>query len=164
MLRFQVSISASSSRVETRLENLVTWKDSSGRKEETFDSTGVSIPRRLRRSLSAPYRELRSTTGHGKPSIFHPQEGMERHAGKWRSIISDGEVPTQSRRRGGFHEKPLTTSTSVRLNVLLVKKRAISCDSSEDTPVQTVVWRISSPTGYCPTTYYWDETGGSIFL
>ena len=53
---------------------------------------------------------------------------------------SDGEVPTQSQRRGGFHEKSLTTSTSVRLNVLLVIKGTISCESSEDTPVQTVVW------------------------
>ena len=53
---------------------------------------------------------------------------------------SDGEVPTQSRRWGGFHGKPLTTSSSVRLNVLLGRKGTISCESSEDTPVRTVVW------------------------
>ena len=53
---------------------------------------------------------------------------------------SDGEVPTQSRRWGGFHGKPLTASSSVRLNVLLGRKETISCESSEDTPVRTVVW------------------------
>ena len=53
---------------------------------------------------------------------------------------SDGEVPTQSRRWGGFHGKLLTTSSSVRLNVLLGRKGTISCESSEDAPVRTVVW------------------------
>ena len=53
---------------------------------------------------------------------------------------SDEEMPTQSRRWGGFHGKPLTTSSSVRLNVLLGRKGTISCESSEDTPVRTVVW------------------------
>ena len=53
---------------------------------------------------------------------------------------SDGEVPTQSRRWDGFHRKPLTTSTCVRLNVLLGRKGTNSCESSEYTPVQTVVW------------------------
>ena len=48
---------------------------------------------------------------------------------------SDGEVSTRSRRWGGFHGTPLTTSTSVRLYVLLGRKRTISCESSEDTPV-----------------------------
>ena len=56
------------------------------------------------------------------------------------AVSSVGEVPTQSRRWGGFHGKPLTTSSSVRLNVLRGKKGTISCESSEDTPVRTVVW------------------------
>ena len=53
---------------------------------------------------------------------------------------SDDEVPTQSQRWGRFHGKLFTTSTSVRLNILLGRKEAISCKSSEDTTVQTVVW------------------------
>ena len=53
---------------------------------------------------------------------------------------SDDEVPTQSRRWGGFHGKLLTTSTSVRLNVFLGIKGTISCESSEYTPARTVVW------------------------
>ena len=67
----------------------MTWKDFSGRKEVTFDWTGVSILRRLRCSLdaNAPYQELCGSTGHGQHSIFHPQEGMQRQAGMWRSII-----------------------------------------------------------------------------
>ena len=56
------------------------------------------------------------------------------------AVSSVGEVPTQSRRWGGFHGKPLTTSSSVRLNVLRGKKGTISCESSEDTPVRPVVW------------------------
>ena len=52
----------------------------------------------------------------------------------------DGEVPTQSRRWGGFHGKPLTTSTSVRLDVLLGRKGTISWESREYTPVLIVVW------------------------
>ena len=56
------------------------------------------------------------------------------------AALSDGEVPTQSRRWGGFHGKPLTTSTSVRLRVLLGRKGIICGESTEDTPVQTVVW------------------------
>ena len=48
---------------------------------------------------------------------------------------SDGEVPTQSQRWGGFLGKPLTTSLSVQLNVLLGRKGTISCESSEDNPV-----------------------------
>ena len=64
----------------------------------------------------------------------------------WNDILgsgaasSDGEVPTQSRRWSGFHGKPLTISTSVRLNVLLERKGTFSRESSEDTPVRTVVW------------------------
>ena len=53
---------------------------------------------------------------------------------------SDDEAPTQSRRWAGFHGKSLTTRTSVQLNVLLRRKGTISCESSEDTPVRTVVW------------------------
>ena len=44
---------------------------------------------------------------------------------------SDGEAPTQSRRWGGFHEKPPTASASMQLNVLLGRKGTISCESSE---------------------------------
>ena len=64
----------------------------------------------------------------------------------WNDILgssaatSDGKVPTQSQRWGGFHGKPLTTSTNVRLNVLLGRKGTISRESSEDTPVRTAVW------------------------
>ena len=39
---------------------------------------------------------------------------------------SDGGVPTQSRRWGGFHGKPLTISSSVRLNVLLGRKGSLA--------------------------------------
>ena len=52
---------------------------------------------------------------------------------------SNGEVPTQSRRWGGFYGKPLTTTSSVQLNVLLERKGIITCESSEDTPVRAVV-------------------------
>ena len=52
---------------------------------------------------------------------------------------SDGEVPTQSRRWGGFYGKPFTTTSSVQLNVLLGRKGIITCESSEDTPVRAVV-------------------------
>ena len=58
---------------------------------------------------------------------------------------SNSKVPTQSRRWGGFQGKPLTTSTSVRLKVLLSRKGTISCGSSEDTPVRTVVWAHITP-------------------
>ena len=58
---------------------------------------------------------------------------------------SHGEVPTQSRRCGGFRGKPLTTSSSVRLNVLLGRKGTISCESSEETPVRTAVWAHTVP-------------------
>ena len=53
---------------------------------------------------------------------------------------SDGEVPTQSRRWDGFHRKLLTTSTRVRLNVLLGRKGTNSYESSEYPPVRIAVW------------------------
>ena len=53
---------------------------------------------------------------------------------------SDKGVRRQSRRWDGFHGKPLTTSSSVRLSVLLGRKGTVSCESSEDTPVRIVVW------------------------
>ena len=67
----------------------MTCKDFSGRKEVTFDLTGVSILRRLRRSLDAnvPCQELCGSTVHRQHTIFHPQEGMQRQAGMWRSIM-----------------------------------------------------------------------------
>ena len=52
----------------------------------------------------------------------------------------DGEVPTQSQRWDGFHGKPLTISTSMRLSVLLGRKGTIGCEPNEDTPVLTVIW------------------------
>ena len=63
---------------------------------------------------------------------------------------SHGVVPTQSRKWEGFYGKPLTTSTSVRLNLLLGKKGTINNESSEDTAVRTVVWTRVVPDGVMP--------------
>ena len=83
----------------------------------------------VRWDASAPYQELCGTTGHGQPSIVPMQEGTERHAGKWRSIIrwrSAYAVPKMGRipREAANHQ---------------YKRATISCESSEDTPVRTVV-------------------------
>ena len=56
------------------------------------------------------------------------------------AVSSDSQAPMQSRRWGGFHEKPPTTGTKVQRNVFLGRKRAISCESSEHTSVQAAVW------------------------
>ena len=56
---------------------------------------GVRLDRRLHTTEAQAFagtralrtKSLCSTTGHGQPSIFRPQEGMERHTGLWRSII-----------------------------------------------------------------------------
>ena len=88
---------------------------------------------------STSYQTLCSITGHGQPSIFHPQ------AGKWNDMrgsgaaSSDDEVLTQPRRWGGFPLKPPTTSTSVQPNVLLGRKGTISCESGKDVSVRPVV-------------------------
>ena len=65
-------------------------------------------------------------------------------------------------RWGGFHGKPLTTSTSVRLNLLLGRKGTVSGESSKDSPVQTVVWAHIVPDRVMPYAillgrYSWDH-------
>ena len=76
---------------------------------------------------------------------------------------SDSEAPTQSRRWGGFPEKPPTASASVQLKVLLGRKGTISCESSEDTPVRPVVGPHRPRQGSRPT-YHSDGTAETILL
>ena len=57
----------------------MTWKDFSGRKEVTL--TGSAFPyyggSGVRWDANASYQESFGSTGHGQPSIFDTQKGME---------------------------------------------------------------------------------------
>ena len=87
--RFQVSISASSSGVETRRKSGLPGRIPAAPRKKR--STGSASPyyggSGVRWDASAPYQELRGSTGHGQPSIPLSEESMERHAEKRRSII-----------------------------------------------------------------------------
>ena len=75
----------------------------------------------------------------GSPASFSRKRVWNDKLGSG-AASSDGQAPLQSRRWCGFHEKSPTTGVKVQLNVFLGRKRALRCESSEDTSVQTVVW------------------------
>ena len=120
----------------------MTWKDFSGRKEVTL--TGSAFPYYGGSGVFAGTRTLRTKSRVALLDTGSPAYLIRRKVWNDRlrcgAASSDGEVPTQPQRWGGFHGKPITTSTSVPLNVLPERKGTFSCESSEDTSVRTVVW------------------------
>ena len=146
--RFQVSCPISSKKSRSAAGEGISWKDPNGRKGKTFDWIDVSILGRLRRSPGRKHSASSCVVllDTGSPAFSIRKKVWNDMPGSG-AASSDGEAPAQSRRWGGFHEKPPTASSSVQLNVLLGKKGAISCESSEDISVRPVVGPHSSPTG-----------------
>ena len=146
--RFQLSRPTSSRKSSSAAGEGITWKDPSNRKGKTFDRIDASILGRLKRSpgcehSASSYVALLET---GSPASSIRKKVWNDMLGSG-AASSDGEAPTQSRRWGGFPEKPPTASASVQLNVLLGRKGTISCESSDNTSVRPVVGPHSSPTG-----------------